>query len=141
MSHYITIECIGCGACIKVCPTTAITGRKKELHSIEAERCIDCGACGRVCPVSAVRDDNNRIVSKLNKNEWLKPLINEENCTACENCVAACPVNALSMKDEGLPLQENLAVLSSADICISCEWCMENCQFDAITMGVLNEDY
>ena len=125
---------------MKVCPTGAIHGQKRELHIIDEELCIDCGACGWVCPASAVRDDRNRLVEKKKKSEWLKPVIHEDKCSACENCVAACPVDALSMKDEKLPLTGNLAVLSSPDICISCAWCLDNCQFDAITMEVLHEN-
>jgi len=140
MSHHIDLNCIGCGACVKVCPTGAISGEIKKLHIIDARLCIDCGACGRVCPAAAVRDDRNRIVEKRKKSEWLKPLINADNCVACENCVAACPVDALSMKDEKLPLGQNLAVLSSPEICISCAWCYDNCQFDAISMEVLHEN-
>jgi len=140
MSHLIGENCIGCTACVRVCPTAAITGERKNLHYIDGKLCIDCGACGWVCPAEAVRDQHGRIVSGKKKSEWLKPLINQDNCVACENCVAACPVDALSMKDEMLPLGENLAVLTSPDQCISCAWCLDNCQFDAITMEVLHGD-
>jgi len=51
----ISEECIGCGACIKVCPVDAITGEKKKLHAINREKCTRCGACRQVCPVDAVK--------------------------------------------------------------------------------------
>jgi len=140
MSHLIDENCIGCTACTGICPTVAITGEIKRQHSINAELCIDCGACGWVCPAEAVRDQRRHIVPKKKKSEWLKPFIDQDKCVACENCVAACPVDALSMKDEMLPLGENLAVLSAPEKCISCAWCLDNCQFDAITMEVLHGD-
>jgi NADH-quinone oxidoreductase subunit F len=46
-------KCIGCGACLRICPANAITGEKNEVHSINQERCIKCGACFEVCPPKA----------------------------------------------------------------------------------------
>lgn len=137
MFHKIEENCIGCGACKKVCPVNAISGEKKELHSIDEKTCIDCSSCGRVCPAGAVRGPNHMIVGKVKKSEWSKPYINKDKCYACENCIAACPTGALAMKDESLPLGENYAVLQFPEKCVSCSWCFDNCQFDAITMGGL----
>ena len=47
-------NCTGCGACTKVCPVDAITGEKKELHTIDPEKCIRCGACISACTFDAV---------------------------------------------------------------------------------------
>ncbi len=139
MYHRIEENCIGCGACKKICPTNAIKGEKKKIHIIDGKLCINCGAGGRSCPVGAVRDDSGQIVSKINKKRWEKPVINKDNCYACENCIAACPADALSMKDEHLDFSDNYAVLSSPDRCVSCRWCLDNCQFNAITMEVSDE--
>ncbi|MBI4698451.1 MAG: NADH-quinone oxidoreductase subunit NuoF [Nitrospirae bacterium] len=37
--------CKGCGACMRVCSSKAITGEKKKPHSIAADVCVKCGAC------------------------------------------------------------------------------------------------
>lgn len=47
-------KCIGCGACIRVCPVNCIAGVKNEPHVINEEKCTRCGACKSVCPVDAV---------------------------------------------------------------------------------------
>ncbi len=53
--YRITIECTGCGACVKVCPTDAIAGETKKLHRIDEARCIKCGTCMDVCKFDAVK--------------------------------------------------------------------------------------
>ncbi len=135
MSFSITDKCTGCGACTKICPVSAITGEKKEIHVIRQAYCIECGACGRVCAASAVIDDKGVVVARMKKSDWPKPIINPDLCYACENCIGACPAHALSMADERLPLARNRAVLSEPNKCVSCGWCIDNCLFDAITMG------
>jgi len=55
LRYEITAECVGCGACLKVCPVGAITGEKKEIHSIDQEKCIKCGQCFTVCKFEAVK--------------------------------------------------------------------------------------
>jgi len=47
-------KCIGCTACAKVCPTNAISGEKKQPHTIDQSACIKCGACYDKCKFSAI---------------------------------------------------------------------------------------
>ena len=48
-------ECVACGACIKPCPTGAITGgtRKVAAH-IDMDLCINCNACYEACGFLAI---------------------------------------------------------------------------------------
>lgn len=48
-------KCNGCGACVKQCPTDAISGERKQPHSIDIKNCIKCGACFEVCNFEAVQ--------------------------------------------------------------------------------------
>ncbi|SCP98354.1 4Fe-4S binding protein [Anaerobium acetethylicum] len=45
-------KCVGCGACVDVCPVSAI--ELKEDKAVIGEACIGCGACEGECPVSAI---------------------------------------------------------------------------------------
>jgi NADH:ubiquinone oxidoreductase subunit F (NADH-binding) len=47
-------RCTGCNACVKVCPTNAVEGEKKQPHKIAINKCIKCGACFEICPAEAV---------------------------------------------------------------------------------------
>jgi electron transport complex protein RnfB len=46
--------CIGCTACIKVCPVDAIVGATKQMHTILADPCTGCELCVPACPVDCI---------------------------------------------------------------------------------------
>ena len=48
-------KCLYCGACVGVCPVSAIT--LKDTIIFINEKCINCGACVNICPVSAMKLD------------------------------------------------------------------------------------
>jgi NADH:ubiquinone oxidoreductase subunit F (NADH-binding)/(2Fe-2S) ferredoxin/NAD-dependent dihydropyrimidine dehydrogenase PreA subunit len=48
------VRCEGCLRCLRACPTGAISGEKKQPHTINQDMCIKCGACYDICKFNAV---------------------------------------------------------------------------------------
>jgi Na+-translocating ferredoxin:NAD+ oxidoreductase subunit B len=47
--------CIGCTLCIKACPTDAIVGANKRMHTVIEAYCTGCDLCLPVCPVDCIQ--------------------------------------------------------------------------------------
>ncbi|WP_300668070.1 4Fe-4S binding protein [Desulfoluna sp.] len=135
MAYIITNACTGCGSCSRICPTQAITGEKKKIHTIVPDLCIECGSCGRICPAGAVEDAFGIASVRMKKSAWLAPVFDLKACMACVICLDACPVGCLAVgppegKDpNGYP---RMADLSS---CLGCGLCVAGCPADAITLA------
>ncbi len=47
-------SCIGCALCLKACPTDAILGAAKRMHTVIDPLCTGCELCLPVCPVDCI---------------------------------------------------------------------------------------
>jgi len=54
LSFVVQDNCVGCGACKRVCPVNAVSGNRKEKHSINPNLCIKCGQCYDACKFNAI---------------------------------------------------------------------------------------
>lgn len=50
--------CIGCTLCIKACPTDAIVGANKLMHTVMPGHCTGCELCVPACPVDCITMEN-----------------------------------------------------------------------------------
>ncbi|WP_298934153.1 RnfABCDGE type electron transport complex subunit B [uncultured Ramlibacter sp.] len=50
--------CIGCTLCLDACPTDAILGGNKRMHTVIEAHCTGCELCLPVCPVDCISMDN-----------------------------------------------------------------------------------
>lgn len=59
MSLFINDKCVGCHACMTVCPNKAVysTGRVEKPFAIHSKRCNECSSfwhepqCASICPI------------------------------------------------------------------------------------------
>lgn len=47
-------KCIGCGACIAICPMNALSFSDEGKAQVDTEKCVKCGVCQDACPVDAI---------------------------------------------------------------------------------------
>ena len=47
-------KCVGCGACLLVCPRAVLSPNHRSVEIVNRDACIECGACSRNCPFDAV---------------------------------------------------------------------------------------
>ena len=50
--------CIGCTLCLDACPTDAIVGGHKQMHTVIEPYCTGCELCVPVCPVDCIALEN-----------------------------------------------------------------------------------
>lgn len=65
--------CIGCAHCTKECPTDAIVGASKQIHTVIRDACMGCGKCVEVCPTECLQ--LRPITVSLQTWRWPKPVL------------------------------------------------------------------
>ena len=71
LAHVREATCVGCTRCFKVCPTDAIVGAPKMIHSVIANACTGCGACVDICPTECLVMEE--VPETLSTWRWPKP--------------------------------------------------------------------
>lgn len=54
IAHIEEPSCIGCTRCLSCCPTSAIVGATKHVHTVMPEMCTGCGLCVPLCPTHCI---------------------------------------------------------------------------------------
>ncbi|MCX7026794.1 MAG: 4Fe-4S binding protein [Spirochaetes bacterium] len=72
-----------CEACLRECPTRAITRSKAGIIVIDPKKCVGCLACVASCPIGAMR--------------WYPGAAVPFKCLSCGACARTCPKEALEV--------------------------------------------
>lgn len=64
--------CIGCGACVSVCPTFALEMDENGKARLIWERCIDDFSCVKVCPVNCIWETSKAPGESKKKSGWYR---------------------------------------------------------------------
>lgn len=129
--------CIGCAACVSVCPAQAISLNDHGVAEVDERLCLGCGACVEACPQGIIRlhTEGNPIVVKCSNCDPGKAARTacQVSCIGCGICEKACPSGAAKVKD-------NLSSIDEA-LCLSCGICAVKCPRHAICdlRGILTQ--
>ena len=108
-------NCIGCGACLKICAHDAPvkTGKKYRIdHSI----CVGCGRCLSVCPKNAVVTDFGTTVVDLNRKmaEYSVAVCQDRPCFHISLICDVSP-NCDCHSENDIPIIPDVGMLASFD--------------------------
>ena len=129
--------CIGCAACVSVCPAEAIALSNNGVAEVDESLCLGCGACVDACPQGIIRlhTGGNPIVVKCSNRDIGKAAraACQVSCIGCGICEKACPSGAAKVRD-------NLSSIDEA-LCLSCGMCAVKCPRHAICdlRGILTQ--
>ncbi|MBE6499915.1 MAG: 4Fe-4S dicluster domain-containing protein [Methanobrevibacter thaueri] len=144
---YNDINCVGCGICADVCPTSSLRlgptvpiARgliEMDLLSCNENSCVLCGLCSVACPFDSLTLTINgeNIKNMSNYPTWeTESNVNDDECIYCGRCYTICPRDSI-LFERKLPKSTDL-VRGEIDInkekCIYCSFCADMCPANAI---------
>ncbi len=108
-------QCVGCGACQKICAHSAITIENKKA-SIDHSKCVGCGRCIGICPMDAVfaaNDESNDILN-CKIAEYTKAVIQDRPHFHISLVVDVSP-NCDCHAENDVPIVPNVGMFASFD--------------------------
>jgi len=112
-----TDKCVGCGACMKICPANAI-GLKRKKALLIKERCIGCGECTVICRSGAIeiKYDENAVKLQQKMVEYalgVKKALDSK--IACVNFLYSVTKNCDCMSKDEAPIVPDIGIIGGLD--------------------------
>ena len=146
-------RCLGCGICVRACPTTCIElvevadddGNMVKRPQVNVGRCMMCGYCAEYCPVNAMTTTTDYELAEFSR----KDLIYDPRRLAFEGTNEMMEVHlsehllsnlAKGVEDKPTAFYETDRPVLDGAKCISCQKCAKVCPTGAITMIVVGQN-
>ena len=146
-------RCLGCGICVRACPTTCIElvevaddeGNMVKRPQVNVGRCMMCGYCAEYCPVDAMTTTTDYELAEFSR----KDLIYDPRRLAFEGTNEMMEVHisehllsnlAKGIEDKPTAFYETDRPVLDGAKCISCQKCAKVCPTNAITMVVVGQN-
>ncbi len=109
-------KCTGCGTCLPVCGSAAISPRGKAV-AIDPETCTGCGECLQVCPVGAIgirwNQEADTFMGRMT--EYALAATLAVDIPVYVNFLTKISPDCDCMRNEGPPMVADIGVLASTD--------------------------
>lgn len=89
--------------CEDVCKVGAISFDHNHEAHIDKSKCVGCGACAKICPYTAIVNRirpclNACKIKAISMNDQMAAKIDDKKCIGCGACVYQCPFGAITDK-------------------------------------------
>ncbi|MDO5850168.1 MAG: 4Fe-4S binding protein [Methanobacteriaceae archaeon] len=114
--------CVGCGSCIRFCPTKAISLKNESFIHSKGEKIASDYENG-IDTIDFNTDSNG---------ERLYSYVEKDLCVGCGSCKNLCMHGAIELKRDLGPVIIYSHIDINQDKCVGCYLCEENCPVNAI---------
>ncbi len=93
--NFLKFQCFHCGdpACVKVCPSGALSKTENGIVAVDQDKCIACGYCHNACPFTI--PSIGKYVNKCDMCLSRTQSGNDKERTSIPACVKTCPAGAM----------------------------------------------
>jgi NADH-quinone oxidoreductase subunit I len=145
--------CIGCGICVRRCPTTCIqlvevaddNGNMVQRPQVNIGRCMMCGYCAEYCPTKAMTTTTDYELAEFTRQDLIYDprRLNFEGTT--DMMIVPLKENLISDVDKGITdkpvaFYDVDRPVCDESKCISCQKCAKVCPTKAITMVTVGKN-
>ena len=145
-------RCVGCGICVRACPTTCIElvevadddGKMVKRPQVNVGRCMMCGYCAEYCPTNAMTTTTDYELAEFTRQDLIYDPRRLEFPYTTEMMEVHIEEHLISNIEKGITDQPTAYYNTDRPVldekkCISCGKCAKVCPVNAVTMVATGE--